>query len=552
MALWCRLTRRSRRLNSILDDWILLALLLVIFVQGFLVEGLRIALTELHSEPALAPWSPAGYLVALALDGIDPERLRAFHAVQWWLHALTSLGFLAYAAYGKLAHAGYGALNILMRQLEPSGKLGYVDIEASLEADPESVDRLGVGQIERYSWKGLLDLDACMGCGRCDEVCPAQLSGAPLSPRKLIANLGEHLGRVGPGLLDPASQPMPQPDLVGNAAPVGTSPAVLEREVWGCRTCGACQSECPVYIEHVPKIVDLRRHLVMMEARMSEPAEDVLRSLDERRHPWGGAQRGREDWCADLDLKLLRHGTRAEWLLWVGCTGALVERNIEVSRALVKLLQTAGVDFAVLGDEEVCTGDPARRIGGELTFQSCAKQNIASFERYGVRRILTACPHCFNSLKHEYPDFGGRYQVVHHTQMIRDLVQAGRLVLGKSSDPVTYHDPCYLGRHNGVYAAPREILAAATAKGGLREPRRSRSRALCCGAGGGYAWMDDASPRRIQDLRYRELRESGARTVAVACPFCLQMFDDAAGSSDSADPPRVIDVAELAAETLEQ
>jgi Fe-S oxidoreductase len=284
---------------------------------------------------------------------------------------------------------------------------------------------------------------------------------------------------------------------------------------------------------------------------MSDAAQQFLKNMDDRMHPWVGAAHDREAWFADLDVKVLGRGDSAEYLFWVGCTGAMMDRNIQVTRALVAVLKAAGVDFAVLGSEEACTGDPARRIGGELTFQTCAKTNIETLERYGVRKIIATCPHCFNSIQNEYPDFGGRYEVVHHTELIAELIRSGRLKLARELDSLTYHDPCYLGRHNGVYDATREILADLSATGGIEELERSRSRSLCCGAGGGYAWMDDDPEQRINHTRLEQVKACGAGTVAVSCPFCMQMFDDALAARDPQKSVRAADIAELVAEALE-
>jgi Fe-S oxidoreductase/nitrate reductase gamma subunit len=552
MALWRRAVRRPAHLHSALDDWIALVLLLLVFLQGFLVEGVRIAVTELPRQPDLARWSPGGAAVALLLRGLDAESLRALHRGLWWFHAVTAFALIGYLVFGKLAHVFYGLGSVYFRDLAPMGRLQHPDIEAALDRDPESIETLGVARIEQLPWKGLLDLDACTNCGRCEDVCPAHGSGVALNPRKLIRDLKDHLGEVGPALVaggDAGSGG--RPPLFGEPTAGEPAPAVTEEELWGCRTCGACQQECPVHIEHVPKIVDMRRALVMTEARMGEAAQQFLKNLDERMHPWVGAAHDREAWFADLDVKVLGRGDAAEYLFWVGCTGAMMDRNIQVTRAVVEVLKAAGVDFAVLGSEEVCTGDPARRIGGELTFQTCAKTNIETFERYGVRKIISTCAHCFNTLANEYPDFGGRYEVLHHTQLIAQLVRSGRLKLARRLDLPTFHDPCYLGRHNGEYDAPREILSGLSADGEIRELERSRSRALCCGAGGGYAWMDDDPARRINHTRLEQVVASGARTVAVACPFCLQMFDDARAARDPEKRVRAADIAELVAEALD-
>lgn len=554
LAAYRRAVVRPAHVHSRAADWIALGLLLLVVAQGFLVEGARLAATELREDPGLAWWSPGGYAVALLLQDLEPERLLSLHRLHWWLHALVAFVFLGSLAYGRLDHLFYGALNILFRDLDSTSgaRLPHPDVEAAFERDREALE-LGVGRIEAYSWKSLLDLDACMQCGRCEAVCPAHLSGAALSPRKLIRDLAGQLSEVGPVLArrGPDAERGLLPPLVGEPTRAGLRAAVLEEELWGCRTCGACQRECPVRVEHVPTIVGMRRHLAMTESRLSDAAQGFLRNLDERMHPWVGASRTRDAWYSDLAVKVLGRGERGEYLFWAGCTGALVERNVEVTRAVAKVLQAAGVDFAVLGSEEVCTGDPARRVGAELAFQTCAKQNIETLERYGVNKVVATCPHCFNTLRNEYPELGGRYEVVHHTELIRDLVRGGRLKLGPAVDSLTYHDPCYLGRHNGVYDAPREILARLVAPGGFEELPRSRSRSLCCGAGGGHAWMDEPSKRRVNQIRFEEVRSCGARTAAVSCPFCLQMFQEAAEVLDPAGVVRTVDVAELVAESLE-
>ena len=539
MAAWRRAFLRPAHLHTVFDDWLALALLGLVFAQGFAIEGARIAVTELGSQPGLALWSPGGYAVAKLLRPLPDASLLLLHRTLWWVHALTAFGFIGYVAYGKLEHITYGLANVFTRNLAPSGKLAHFDIEAALDADPESVAELGVGRIDAFTWKDLLDLDACTNCGRCESVCPAHQSGVPLSPRKLIRDLKDHLSR-------PGSRP-----LVGDGRDGAPLPAVLEAEVWGCRTCGACQQECPVLIEHVPKLVDLRRHLVMTEAKMPEPLQQMLRSVDERMHPWAGSGRDREHWFADLDLKVFGRGDTAEYLFWVGCTGAMVDRNIAVTRATAKVLAAGGIDFAVLGAEEACSGDPARRTGSELGFQTCAKTNIETFARYGVRKIITTCPHCFNTLRNEYPDFDGHYEVIHHSVLIEQLIREGRLALRRDLESVTYHDPCYLGRHNGVYDAPRNVVAALARPGAMRELEPGGSRSRCCGAGGGYAWMDDAPETRINHTRIEDVLASGATTAAVGCPFCLQMFDDGLRSRAPAGGIRAADLAELVAEALE-
>jgi Fe-S oxidoreductase/nitrate reductase gamma subunit len=558
MALYWRGVVRPARLHSVMDDWIALGLLLLIFVQGFLVEGMRIAATELRQQPDLAIWSPGGYAVARLLAGVSDEGLRALHRFTWWFHGLTAFSFIAYFAYGKLNHVLYGAANIVFRSFEPTGKLSHPDIDVLLEEDEDALDRLGIDRIERFSWKSLMDLDACVNCGRCETMCPATQSGSPLSPRQLNHDMKHHMSSVGPRLEAAAdgeggmaTVELADAVLFGDAAEGEPIPAVLEAELWGCRTCGACMQECPMYIEHIPKIVDMRRHLVMTESKMSEDAQTFLKNMDDRMHPFAGTSRDREEWFEDLDVKVYGRGDKADTLFWVGCAGAMVDRNIEVSRSMVKVLDKAGVDFALLGGEEVCSGDPARRVGGELTYQVCAKENIETFERYGIKKIVTTCPHCFNTLKNEYGDYGGDYEVVHHSQLIEELLHEGKLEPKKDVDSVTYHDPCYLGRHNDVYEAPRNVIEGVSKDGALVELEKNRSRSHCCGSGGGYAWMDDKPEKRINHERFEQLQGCGAKTAAVSCPFCMQMFADASSALDPDHGLEVKDIAELVAESIE-
>ncbi|MFP8873319.1 MAG: heterodisulfide reductase-related iron-sulfur binding cluster, partial [Myxococcota bacterium] len=525
MLAWRRGVQRPAYLNSSLDDWVALTLLFLVFAQGFVIEGARIAVTVLPLPDNWAAWSPGGYVIALMMQGIEPETLKALHRSLWWVHAMTAFVFIAYLSYGKLAHIFYGLTNIFTRNLGPSGVLHHPDIEDALENDPGSLDSLGVENIRQFPWKGLMDLDACTNCGRCEQVCPATGSGVALNPRKLIQDMQGHLSGVGPSLLQASDSDSDAPGgalhaaLFGEAGTDGSAaPALSEEELWGCRTCGACQQECPVFIEHVPKIVDMRRYLVMTEAKMSDEARQFLKNIDDRGHPWVGATPDREAWYEDLEIKVLGRGDRAEYLFWVGCTGSMMERNIQVTRSVALILTAAGVDFAVLGSEETCSGDPARRVGGELTYQTCAKTNIETLERYGVKKIIATCPHCFNTLRNEYPDFDGHYEVIHHTQFIAELIRDGRLNLKRELDSLTYHDPCYLGRHNGEYDAPREILGELSRSGDVEELSQNRSKALCCGAGGGYAWMDDNPQQRINYTRVAQVKESGASTVAVGCP----------------------------------
>jgi len=559
MALWYRAVVKPARFHTIADDWFAVLLLLLLFIQGFMVEGARIAVTELRVQPELARWSPVGYAVALWLQDLDSEALSGIHRFFWWFHAATAFGFIGYFSAGKFRHVLFGIANLFLHDMGPSGKLAYPDIDELAESDPDALDVLGFDKIEQFSWKSLLDLEACVNCGRCESVCPAHASGVALSPRKLIQDMKAHLEQVGPSLIQTRNSAREEEDTEAPDGVLGVLlsdgedglvSAVLEDEIWGCRTCGACMEECPLFIEHIPKIIDMRRYLVMTESKMAEDTQLFLKNLDERGHPFAGSGRDREEWFEDLDVKVYGRGDQADMLFWVGCSGAMIDRNIETSRSMVKLMHEGGVDFALLGNEEQCTGDAARRVGDELTFQGCAKTNIEVFEEYGIKKVVTACPHCFNSLKNEYPDYGGDLEVIHHTELIDSVMKAGKLEPKKKLDSVTYHDPCYLGRHNKVYDTPRAILSRITSPGQLVEMTANKSKSRCCGSGGGYAWMDDKPEKRISHTRIEDVQQSGAKTAAVACPFCIQMFDDALGAKDPAGTIRAKDIAELVAESL--
>jgi Fe-S oxidoreductase len=408
-----------------------------------------------------------------------------------------------------------------------------------------AVEHFGAGSVKDLSWKQLFESDVCVRCGRCTDACPSHIAGQPLSPMSIMQIVRSHLTEVGPGLLAEAgatasntTEPAPGDGLVD---------AIGEDQLWSCRTCGACMQECPVYIEHVPTIVDLRRWLVMDEARVPATAQAALQNIEQRGHPWRGTPLQRTSWMETIGVEVPEYTGEQEYCYWVGCTGALVERNVPITQAIVRLLLQAGVSFGVLGPLETCNGDPARRLGNEFLFQMQAQQVVETFREARVHKIITQCPHCFNTFANEYPGFGGNFEVIHHSQLLARLVTEGRL---KPKDGptqrVTFHDSCYLGRMNGIYDAPRELLSAIPGLE-LVEMPRNRSRGYCCGAGGGMIFLEERGGRRVNHVRSEEAAATGADAVASACPFCIQMFEEgiAATQPDERRRLRAFDIAEL-------
>ena len=447
-----------------------------------------------------------------------------------WAHVCVILSFLVYLPYSKHLHIATAAVNVWFGRTRSRGRLEPLSFDL-----PDDELRLGVGTIGDLTWKQMVDAFSCTECGRCQDVCPAYATGKVLSPKLLIMGVRDQLFEEGPNLLA-GGELTP---IVGNGVP--------EEMVWDCVTCGACIHECPVSIEHVDHIVDLRRELVMMQSSFPSESESMMRDVERMGNPWGKPQGDRATWAEGLGVRVVEEGEPApEILYWVGCAAAYDERARTAAESTVKLLQRAGVDFAILGARESCTGDPARRMGNEYVFQSYAEQNVATLNDSGVTKIVASCPHCLNSLGNEYPDFGGRYEVLHHTELLAELVRDGKLSPARSEQEITYHDSCYLARHNDVRAEPRELVAAV---GKPVEMERHGKRTFCCGAGGAHMWMEERGSA-INEERVREAAATGAETLAVACPFCTVMLDDGVRSADAG--LRVADVSTLLLESLRE
>lgn len=504
-------------------DGVSLAALLLLMAQGFALQAIRLAA---RPDP-YAAWSPVGYALSMLLRGVSPDGLIGAYQFVWWFHMVTTLSWIAWLPYGKMLHLITGPAAVYTANLEPPALSTLTTI------DFDTAERLGASALTDFTWKDLLDLDACTSCGRCQAVCPAYAAGRPLSPRNLILDLRDHMSRGG------------DQQMVGGV--------IREETLWACTTCRACMEECPVFVEHVPKIIEMRRHLVMEEASLPTTLADALRSLEDRSHPYKGANASRTDWCEGLDVPLAADVEGdIDVLYWVGCTAAFDPRGQKVARAFAQLLTAAGVKFAILGSEEACCGDPARRIGNEFLYDGIARQNIDVLNQYHPKRIVTACPHCLTALGSEYKQFGGDFTVLHHTQLLKELVDGGRLSpAGGRPGTVTYHDPCYLGRWGGEYEAPRELIGRSVESS--VEMERSRSKSFCCGAGGGGAFMEaKGETLRINQIRAAEAAATGAETLAVACPACMQMMEDGVKSLPDGTEMQVRDVAELLLEAMEE
>jgi len=509
-----RLFVKNKGFDTKPEDYLALILLFAIYFSGFLTEGARLAV----DFPKFSSFSPIGSIFSTIMPASSGV-LR----VLWQIHFILVLVFIAYMPYSKLFHVITGPLNLFFRNLKHKG---YFKTE-----DLEEMEEFGVNNLEQYSWKQLLDLDACVRCGRCSDNCPANLTGKPLNPKEVIQKLKVYMENYSEETKE---------EIIGNI--------LSEDEIWSCTTCMACMENCPMMIEHINKLVDLRQYLVLMESKMSNELQLAFRNIENNGNPWGVGQANRADWTEGLDVPILgeiEEKDDIEILYWPGCAGAVDDRYKKVSTAMVNILKKAGVKFAILGTEEKCCGDPARRAGNEYLYQNIAKENIETMNNYGVKKIVTACPHCFNTLSKDYKDLGGNYEVIHHTQFIKDLIFEGRLKLNKElTKKIIYHDSCYLGRWNDIYDEPREVLQQI--KGvELLEFDRNKIKGFCCGAGGGRMFMEETIGERINNERVKQGLEKNPEIFATACPFCLTMITDGIKEFNKEEEIEAKDIAEL-------
>ena len=521
MAVWRRFVLRPPRVDPTARFAGVLALLFVINLSGFVLEACRLAVTQ----PWWAPWSPVGWALGQGMlaAGMGEGALRGTHLGVWLGHAALSLFFVAVIPYSYFVHMLTTPLNIFFSKLTPRGEIRKIE-------NIEEAESLGVSTLEEFSWKRRLDFAACVECGRCQAACPAYLAGTALSPKRIIVKLKRHLYGEAPGPIH--------------------GELIKADELWACTTCMACVEECPAFIDIVDTIVDLRRYLTLSEGTLPSTAPQSLQNMQRAGNPWGLPPGERLAWAHGLDVPIMEPGKEVEYLYWVGCSASYDKRNQAIARSVVAILKKAGVSFGVM-QEERCHGEVARRLGEEYLYQTVTTENVEHINRYKFKKVITHCPHCFNTIKNEFPQFGGTYEVLHHSQVIDDLVQQGRIKPIKPvNGTVVFHDSCYLGRYNGIMDAPRRAAAAVPGLS-VVDPPNARERGLCCGGGGGHMWMEVKSEKRVNIIRTEELLATGAATVATACPFCLAMLDLGRKVAGAEERLAVKDVSELIAESLE-
>ena len=571
--LYYRVVAKKERMTLSWEGVFILCMIIGVLWTDVLIDAAALA-----KSAGAVPWylPVSGKVAQWFLYGMSPRAAANAMTFGVLLHIAIVMSFLNFLPMGKHFHIITGLPTVYFQRLQPMGQLAKLDLE--------NATSFGISKLSDLSWKEILDTYSCTECGRCQTYCPTYDTGKPLTHKEMNRAIRHHAQQVAAGMPLPlaallsrtnripatpgahdghdgatAGSSLQLPAELAEKLPplVGNENGVLPDEtIWACTTCGWCEQACPVFIEQLPRIVDMRRHLVLMESRFPDEAARVFKGMEGQGNPWGMGSNRRAEWCADLGVRTAASVKEAaenfEWLFFVGCAGSFDERQKKVSRAIVSILQAANVDFVILGDEETCNGDSARRLGNEYLFQSLAQQNVETLNRYGVKKIITQCPHCFNTLANEYPQFGGHFKVLHHSEVIAQLVDDGRLKPGEVQleEPVTYHDSCYLARHNGISEAPRQALISIGVK--VKEMDRNRTETFCCGAGGGRMWLEETIGQRINQNRVEEaaktLGEKGL--VATSCPFCLTMIKDGISETGRAESMQAKDIAELVAEAI--
>ncbi len=541
-ALFRRYIARPKRLevdrHGRLDATLILVLILLIMASMLGQNAAKMDLSGNESTRFLSS------MFVPLLAGKAPETVKMIYEIFWWSHIVLVLGFLNYLPYSKHLHVLTSIPNVYFSSLKPRGTLRPLNLEE------EGVEKFGASDVEDLTWKQLLDGYTCTECGRCTASCPANLTGKILSPRKIIVDIRKRASEKGPLLIDRRTGGSTQVE--SEKSDIKNSlihDYITAQELFACTTCMACVQECPVNIEHVDAIVDMRRNLVLMESNFPPEVQSFFRNLENNFNPWAFAASSRADWAEGLNVPLVSDVQDVEVLFWVGCAGSFDNRYKKVTVAFTKLMQQAKVEFAILGTEEKCNGDSARRIGNEYLAQNLIKENVATLNKYNVKKIVTSCPHCFHILKKEYPQFGGNYEVMHHTDFLHQLLAEGRIKpVQKNDAKLTYHDSCYLGRYNDIYDAPRGLLESVEGID-LVEMTKSKSKGMCCGAGGGRMWMEEKEGKRVNIERTEQALATDASVIATACPFCMTMITDGVKAKEMSEKVQVKDVSEILLES---
>ncbi len=572
MVLWAifrRAVLKPERLHNTFEAYLVLVMIGILMVSDLLLDGARCNLIQLFNNPGNIHyfnnpqygseffWTPISAGAAGLISGLGTDANAAILVTMFWLHICTQLAFLNILPLGKHFHVITALPNVFLKSLGyPHEKAKLLDLE---DADAWEDESLGVNHIHQLNWKQGLDLYTCTECGRCKEVCPTFTTNKPLNlydfneklKHELFENTGNIIRRAKLSAAIKQSEDSGQIEkLKAERAALNSKnrligDVIAEDTLWACTTCRACEEVCPVTIEHVPRIIAMRQGQTLMAEAYPKELNTALKGLEYNGNPWGIGYDKRADWARGLDIKTMADDPDADYLLWVGCAGSFDDRSKKVSTSLAGILQKAGVRFAILGVEEKCTGDFARKVGNEMLYQTMARENIETLNNYHVKKIIAACPHCLNTLKHDYPQLGGNYEVIHHAEFIDGLVRAGKIKLKPSlAGALTYHDPCYLGRYNNIYEEPRSILRSVS-KDGFRELGRNGRESFCCGAGGGRMWMEETIGKRINLERSEEIVKLQVSNVAVGCPFCLTMIEDGMKELGREEEIKTLDIAEI-------